>query len=97
MRLQSQAIPPFPISFRFNFGRRQTIELFARLWRGLRQCRGNRRRCFQSLPHIDEELAGLLVAIWCKGNRRFKVVGKTIELQEDIETRLLNELDFVVC
>ena len=50
------------------------------------------------VSHIDEELAGLLVADLVKGDRRFKIIdSKTIALQEDdVETRLLNELDFVV-
>ena len=50
------------------------------------------------VSHIDEELAGLLVADLVKGDRRFKIIdSKTIALQEDdVETRLLNDLDFVV-
>lgn len=50
------------------------------------------------VSHIDDELAGLLVADLVKGDRRFKLIdGRIIELQEDdTETRLINELDFVV-
>jgi len=50
------------------------------------------------VSHIDEELAGLLVGDLVKDDRRFKIVdGKTIELQAyDCESRLLEELDFVV-
>jgi DNA polymerase III epsilon subunit family exonuclease len=50
------------------------------------------------VSHVDEELAGLLIADLVKGDRRFKLVdGKTIELQEDdVETRLLHDLNFVV-
>lgn len=50
------------------------------------------------VSHIDDELAGLLVADLVKDDRRFRFVdGKTIELQnDDVETRLLNDLDFVV-
>jgi len=50
------------------------------------------------LSHVDEELASLLVADLVKGDRRFKIVdGKTIELQpNEVDSRLLNELDFVV-
>src|SRR6266498_2072967 len=50
------------------------------------------------VSHIDEELAGLLVADLVKDDRRFKVLdGKTVELQgDDVESRLLEELDFVV-
>ncbi len=50
------------------------------------------------VSHIDEELAGLLVADLVKNDRRFRIVdSKTIELLgDDIESRLLEELDFVV-
>jgi DNA polymerase III epsilon subunit family exonuclease len=50
------------------------------------------------LSHVDEELASLLVADLVKDDRRFKVLdGNTIELQpNEIDSRLLNELDFVV-
>jgi DNA polymerase III epsilon subunit family exonuclease len=50
------------------------------------------------VSHIDEELAGLLVGDLVKDDRRFKIInGSTIELQAyDCESRLLEELDFVV-
>lgn len=50
------------------------------------------------LSHIDDDLAGLLVADLVKNDRRFKIIeNNTIELQEDDwESRLLSELDFVV-
>src|SRR5688500_17773110 len=50
------------------------------------------------VSHIDDELAGLLVADLVKDDRRFRFVdGQTIELQnDDVESRLLDELDFVV-
>jgi DNA polymerase III epsilon subunit family exonuclease len=50
------------------------------------------------VSHIDEELAGLLVGDLIKGDRRFKIIdGHTIELQAyESESRLLEELDFVV-
>ena len=50
------------------------------------------------VSHIDEELAGLLVADLVKDDRRFKIVdSNTIALQDDdIESRRLEELDFVV-
>ncbi|PYS69631.1 MAG: hypothetical protein DMF69_16355 [Acidobacteria bacterium] len=50
------------------------------------------------LSHIDEELAGLLVADLIRNDRRFKFIdNNTVELQEDNwHTRLLKELDFVV-
>jgi DNA polymerase III epsilon subunit family exonuclease len=50
------------------------------------------------LSHVDEDLASLLVADLVKDDRRFKFLdSKTIELQpNEIDSRLLNELDFVV-
>jgi DNA polymerase III epsilon subunit family exonuclease len=50
------------------------------------------------LSHIDDELAGLLVADLVKNDRRFKIVeNNTVELQQDNwQSRLLKELDFVV-
>ncbi len=50
------------------------------------------------LSHMDDELAGLLVADLVKNDRRFKFVeNNTIELQQDNwQSRLLKELDFVV-
>lgn len=88
-------MPPFSNLISDSTLVQETIEL-------LRDC-GGRANAAEivdavfKVSHIDEELAGLLVADLVKGDRRFKVVGKIIELQEnDIETRLLNELDFVV-
>jgi len=50
------------------------------------------------VSHIDEELAGLLVGDLVKDDRRFKIIdGSTVELQaHDCESRLLDELEFVV-
>src|SRR5207244_3443641 len=50
------------------------------------------------VSHIDEELAGLLVGDLVKDDRRFRIIdGKTIELQpHDCESRILDELEFVV-
>lgn len=50
------------------------------------------------VSHIDDELAGLLVGDLIRDDRRFKIIeGSTVELQlDDCETRLLDELDFVV-
>jgi DNA polymerase III epsilon subunit family exonuclease len=50
------------------------------------------------LSHIDDDLAGLLIADLVKNDRRFKFLeNNTIELQEDgWQSRLLSELDFVV-
>jgi DNA polymerase III epsilon subunit family exonuclease len=50
------------------------------------------------ISHMDDDLAGFLVADLVKNDRRFKIVdNNTIELQEDSwQSRLLKELDFVV-
>jgi DNA polymerase III epsilon subunit family exonuclease len=50
------------------------------------------------LSHIDDELAGLLVADLIRNDRRFKIIdNNTVELQrDDWDTRLLKDLDFVV-
>lgn len=49
------------------------------------------------VSHIDEDLAGLLVADLVKDDCRFRFVdGKTIELQADFELCRLEDLDFVV-
>ena len=50
------------------------------------------------LSHIDDELAGLLVADLIRNDRRFKIIeNNTVELlEDDSHLRLLKELDFVV-
>jgi DNA polymerase III epsilon subunit family exonuclease len=50
------------------------------------------------LSHIDDELAGLLVADLIRNDRRFKFVeNNTVELlADDSHSRLLRDLDFVV-
>jgi DNA polymerase III epsilon subunit-like protein len=49
------------------------------------------------LSHIDDDLAGLLVADLIRNDRRFKIVENTVELQhDDSYSRLLKDLDFVV-
>ena len=49
------------------------------------------------LSHVDDELAGLLVADLIRNDRRFKIENHTVELlQDDRQSRLLKELDFVV-
>ena len=49
------------------------------------------------LSHIDDELAGLLVADLIRNDRRFKIENHTVELlQDDRQARLLKDLDFVV-
>jgi len=49
------------------------------------------------LSHIDDELAGLLVADLIRNDRRFKIDNNTVELlKDDSHSRLLKDLDFVV-
>ena len=49
------------------------------------------------LSHVDDELAGLLVADLIRNDRRFKIENYTVELlQDDRQSRLLKDLEFVV-
>jgi DNA polymerase III subunit epsilon len=50
------------------------------------------------LSHVDDELAGQLVADLIRNDRRFKIVeNNTVELQQDdSHSRLLKDLDYVV-
>lgn len=49
------------------------------------------------ISHLDDELAGLLVADLIRNDRRFKIVENTVELlADDSHSRLLRDLDFVV-
>ena len=89
-------MPPFPNLVSDSTLVQETIDLL--------RVSGGRANASQivdavfKVSHIDEELAGLLVGDLVKGDRRFKIIdGKTIELQAyDSESRLLEELDFVV-
>lgn len=89
-------MPPYPNLVSDSTLVQETIEL-------LRVC-GGRANASQivdavfKVSHIDEELAGLLVGDLVKDDRRFRVLdGKIIELQaHDCETRLLDDLEFVV-
>ncbi len=89
-------MPPYPNLVSDSTLVQETIEL-------LRVC-GGRANASQivdavfKVSHIDEELAGLLVGDLVKDDRRFRILdGKIIELQaHDCETRLLDDLEFVV-
>jgi len=49
------------------------------------------------LSHVDDELAGLLVADLIRNDRRFKIINNTVELLiDDSHSRRLKDLDFVV-
>src|SRR5687768_8918577 len=49
------------------------------------------------LSHVDDELAGLLVGDLIRNDRRFKIENYTVELlQDDRQSRLLKDLEFVV-
>src|SRR5262245_16356598 len=49
------------------------------------------------LSHIDDELAGMLVADLIRNDRRFKISDNTVELlEDDSHSRLLKDLEFVV-
>jgi DNA polymerase III epsilon subunit family exonuclease len=73
----------------------ETIDLL-RLWGGRANASDIVDAVFK-VSHIDETLAGLLVGDLVKDDRRFIINGTTIELQaHDCESRLLEEMDFVV-
>src|SRR5687767_4798690 len=89
-------MPPFTNLISDSTLVQETIEL-------LRDCGGRANACeivdaVFKVSHIDEELAGLLVGDLVRDDRRFKIIdGTIIELQAyDCESRLLEELDFVV-
>jgi DNA polymerase III epsilon subunit family exonuclease len=89
-------MPPYPNLVSDSTLVQETIEL-------LRVCGGRANAshivdAVFKVSHIDEELAGLLVGDLVKDDRRFRIIdGKTIELQaHDCETRLLDDLEFVV-
>ena len=94
--LQSRPMPPYTNLVSDSTLVQETIDL-------LRGC-GGRANASQivdavfKVSHIDEELAGLLVGDLVKDDRRFKIIdGQTVELQvHDCESRLLDELEFVV-
>jgi DNA polymerase III epsilon subunit family exonuclease len=89
-------MPPYPNLVSDSTLVQETIDL-------LRGC-GGRANAAQivdavfKVSHIDDELAGLLVGDLVKDDRRFKIIdGTTVELlDDDCESRLLKELDFVV-
>ncbi len=94
--LQLRAMPPYPNLVSDSALLQETIDLL--------RVSGGRANASEivdavfKVSHLDEELAGLLVGDLVRDDRRFKIIdGKTVELQfDDVESRLLNELDFVV-
>jgi DNA polymerase III epsilon subunit family exonuclease len=49
------------------------------------------------LSHVDDELAGMLIADLVRNDRRFKIENHTVELlRDDRQSQLLKDLDFVV-
>jgi DNA polymerase III epsilon subunit family exonuclease len=89
-------MPPYPNLVSDSTLVQDTIDLLT--------CSGGRAAASEivdavfKLSHIDDELAGLLVADLIRNDRRFKIIeNNTIELQQDdTQSRLLNDLDFVV-
>ena len=95
--LQSEPVmPPYPNLVSDSTLVQDTIDLLT--------CSGGRAAASEivdavfKLSHIDDELAGLLVADLIRDDRRFKIVeNNTVELQQDdSQSRLLKDLDFVV-
>ena len=89
-------MPPYPNLVSDSALVQDTIDLLT--------CTGGRAAASEivdavfKLSHIDDELAGLLVADLIRNDRRFKIIeNNTVELQQDdSQTRLLKDLDFVV-
>lgn len=89
-------MPPYPNLVSDSTLVQDTIDLLT--------CSGGRAAASEivdavfKLSHIDDELAGLLVADLIRNDRRFKITeNNTIELlQDDTHSRLLKDLDFVV-
>ncbi len=88
-------MPPYPNLISDSTLIQETIDL-------LRDCGGRAEAAtivdaVFKVSRIDDDLAGLLVADLVKDDRRFKFVDeRTVELQnDDSESRLLDELDYV--
>ena len=89
-------MPPYPNLVSDSTLVQDTIDLLT--------CSGGRAAASEivdavfKLSHIDDELAGLLVADLIRNDRRFKIVdNNTVELlADDSQSRLLKDLDFVV-
>jgi len=89
-------MPPYPNLVSDSILVQDTIDLLT--------CSGGRAAASEiadavfKLSHIDDELAGLLVADLIRDDRRFKIIeNNTVELLEDnSHSRLLKDLDFVV-
>src|SRR5215203_1864252 len=94
--LQSGRMPPYSNLVSDSSLVQDTIDLLA--------CSGGRAAASEiadavfKLSHIDDELAGLLVADLIRNDRRFKIGdNNTVELlADDSRSRLLKDLDFVV-
>jgi DNA polymerase III epsilon subunit family exonuclease len=89
-------MPPYPNLVSDSTLVQDTIDLLT--------CSGGRAAASEivdavfKMSHIDDELAGLLVADLIRNDRRFKIIeNNTVELlEDDSHLRLLKELDFVV-
>ncbi len=89
-------MPPYPNLVSDSTLVQDTIDLLT--------CSGGRAAASEiadavfKLSHIDNELAGLLVADLIRNDRRFKIIeNNTVELlQDDRQSRRLKDLDFVV-
>ena len=89
-------MPPYPNLVSDSTLVQDTIDLLT--------CSGGRAAASEivdavfKLSHIDDELAGLLVADLIRNDRRFKIVeNNTVELlADDSQSRQLKDLDFVV-
>src|SRR5919108_2964269 len=88
-------MPPYPNLVSDSILVQDTIDLLA--GSGGRAAASEIVDAVFKLSHVDDELAGLLVADLIRNDRRFKIENHTVELlQDDRQSRLLKDLDFVV-
>ena len=93
--LQSGRMPPYPNLVSDSTLVQDTIDLLTDS--GGRAAASEIVDAVFKLSHIDDELAGLLVADLIRNDRRFKIDNNTVELlADDSHARLLKDLDFVV-
>ncbi|HJP91058.1 MAG TPA: exonuclease domain-containing protein [Pyrinomonadaceae bacterium] len=93
--LQSRRMPPYPNLVSDSTLVQDTIDLLT--GSGGRAAASEIVDAVFKLSHVDDELAGLLVADLIRNDRRFKIINNTVELLiDDSHSRRLKDLDFVV-
>src|ERR1041385_7568942 len=95
LMLQSRRMPPYPNLVSDSTLVQDTIDLLT--GSGGRAAASEIVDAVFKLSHVDDELAGLLVADLIRNDRRFKIINNTVELLiDDSHSRRLKDLDFVV-